>query len=166
MLKKLTPHKFVKKFWEITPEILLEMDAKVVIVDLDGTMVSKNIAVPTKEVLSWIKAIKAEGIEFLILSNNKKSRVEKFSKDIGVPFMWSARKPLNIGLSKIKKSFKEGVKPENVVVIGDQIYTDAWLAKRNGYQSIYVYPIDDTSTYSRIRLNFTEKSFLKGVYDG
>lgn len=159
----LTPDKYAEYFYNITPEIIKSMGGKAVFVDLDGTLVSKDVVRPTKKVLDWIESFNANNIEFILLSNNADKRVTDFSKDIGVAFYHSARKPLLLGFKKAYNSLKTKVKPEEIVMIGDQIFTDTLVARRFGAKSIYVKPIDQTSTYVKFRTRFTEKRHVNRI---
>lgn len=165
MFKKLKPDIFVKKFTDITPDTIFSLGAKAMTVDLDGTMASKHTAIPTNEVLAWIQTFVDANIKFIILSNNKFGRVNTYCEKIGVPYFNSAKKPFKVGFKKALGVLGSEIKPDEIVMIGDQIYTDTFVARRFGAKSIYVYPIDETSKYTRFRLNFSEKHFLKGAFD-
>ena len=39
-----------------------------------------------------------------------------------------------------------GAKPQNTVLIGDQVFTDVWTGKRAGIKTILVSPIEDKET--------------------
>ncbi len=161
MFSKLVPDKFVNHFTEITPEIIKNIGGKVVFVDLDGTLVSKDEPLPTNEVRKWYESFILAGIEFILVSNNCYNRVSKFANDLGVPFVYSAKKPFKFGYKRAFLMVNAKYNNNEIIMIGDQIYTDTLGARRIGAKSIYVYPIDVSSTYTKFRLNFSEKAYLK-----
>lgn len=160
MFSKLTPDKYVDNYSDITPHMIKSMGGRAVFVDLDGTLVSKHVKVPTNEVLDWIDAIKNAGIEFVLISNNTSTRVGEFAKDLELHNVHSARKPLHLGFRKAVKMIRDDIKPSQIIMIGDQIYTDTLAGKRYGAKSIYVSPIDKQSTYAKFRMRFTEPYFV------
>ncbi|MFP3442494.1 HAD-IIIA family hydrolase, partial [Pantoea sp. SIMBA_133] len=76
----------------------------------------------TPELLKWFQQMSDEGILVTIVSNNNKTRVEKFASPAKVPFIYEARKPMTNAFRKALKDMK--LKAEDTVVIGDQIFTD------------------------------------------
>ena len=83
-------------------------------------------------------------MKYCFLSNNKDKRVIIFNENIGAPFLARAKKPLCGGINKIMKMI--GAKPQNTVLIGDQVFTDVWTGKRAGIKTILVSPIEDKET--------------------
>ncbi|MFI3227791.1 MAG: YqeG family HAD IIIA-type phosphatase [Clostridia bacterium] len=161
MFSKLIPDKYVENYQEITPYMIKSMGGRAVFVDLDGTLVSKNTKIPNEQVLEWIDKIIDAGIEFVLISNNTSRRVGEFAKDLEIHNIHSARKPLHIGFRKAMNMIREDVLPSQIIMIGDQIYTDTLAAKRFGAKSIYVSPIDTGSKYTRFRMNISEPYFVK-----
>lgn len=155
------PDKYVENYYEITPQMIKSMGGRAVFVDLDGTLVSKNVKTPTDEVLSWIENLIEEKIQFVLISNNTAKRVGEFVKDMDIKNIHSAKKPLHIGFRKARKMISEDIKSEEIVMIGDQIYTDTLAAKRYKAKSIYVKPIDVDSFYTKFRMNVSEPYFVK-----
>lgn len=163
MSQLLTPNKYVNFYYDITPELIKSMNGRAIFVDLDGTLVSKHTEKPTDEVLAWIKSFNDAGIEFVLLSNNTDKRVGTFAKVSTMNYVHSAKKPLHIGYKKAVKMINPDIKPSEIVMIGDQIFTDTLASKRYGSSSIYVDPIDKDALYVKFRTRFTEKTFVNRV---
>ena len=161
MFLKLTPDLYYKNFYDIKPEAIKSLGGKAVFVDLDGTLVSKDTKIPTTEVTNWINEIKSSGIEILILSNNCELRVRNFSKELGIKYFFKALKPSTKGFKRAFFGINSKFAKNEVVMIGDQIYTDTLGARLFGAKSIYVEPIDSDDLYVKFRTNITEKPFLK-----
>jgi HAD superfamily phosphatase (TIGR01668 family) len=80
------------------------------------------------------------------LSNtNNKEKVEKVAKALQIPYKHFAMKPLKRGFKYIQK--ETNIKPENIAVVGDQIFTDVLGGNRCGMTTILVDPIDDKKDY-------------------
>ena len=117
------PNKYVNKIEEITIELLQKNKIKALILDVDNTLVNYNKEMP-KRIEKWAKELKGQGTKLYIVSNsNDKEKVKKVSKKLGnIPYTYFAMKPLKKGLKIAQNQLNE--KPENIAVVGDQIFTD------------------------------------------
>ena len=116
------PKKYFKKIQNITIEFLQKNKIKALILDVDNTLINYKKEMP-EEIQKWAKDLKGQGVKLYIVSNtNDKEKVENVAKKIGIPYTYSALKPLKKGLKKAEKELNE--KPENIAVVGDQIFTD------------------------------------------
>ena len=80
-------------------------------------------------------------MKLYILSNsNKKEKVEKVAKTLEIPYKNFAMKPFKKGFLEIQKEIKES--PENIAVVGDQIFTDILGGNRCKMFTILVEPIN------------------------
>jgi len=129
-----------KNIYSITPEYLKERGIRAIVLDIDNTLEPYGTATPNDSVRAWISTIKSSGINIVIASNNNRRRVETFCRDLDVIQMYNSKKPLPVCIKRIRKEF--GTKPENVAVIGDQIFTDVLCAKFGGAMAIHVTPIN------------------------
>ncbi len=136
----LYPNLLLDKVEQITIEILKKNDIKALILDVDNTLIDyyKNIS---ESVIQWADEMKGQGIKLYILSNtNHKEKVEKVANKLEIPYQNLAKKPLKSGFLKVQK--KLNLKPENIGVVGDQIFTDVIGGNRCKMFTILVEPID------------------------
>ena len=136
----LYPNGYFQKVEEITIQYLLKHKIKVLILDVDNTLIDyyQNI---TEEVTTWAKNLKGQGMKLYILSNtNNKEKVEKVANKLEIPYKNFAMKPLKKGFLKIQKEIKEP--PEKIAVVGDQLFTDIWGGNRCKMYTILVDPIN------------------------
>ena len=154
------PSIYLRSFKEVNVSRLKRQGIKLFISDLDNTLVPHYTRFPNKEVLNFIKKVKDAGIEFVIMSNNVKRRVETFAKKAGVKEWYSnARKPFKFVAKKIIQ--KQNLKPSEVIIMGDQIIMDILVANRLQTESILVHPLI-SSAYEMNRINlFIEKWLYK-----
>lgn len=133
------PDMMFDRAFDITPAVLIENGIRAVVLDIDNTLVTYGIAEPTEEVLSWIDTLQKAGLDVAIASNNHAPRVELFNQKIGVFATCESKKPSARAVKAACDHF--GVKPNEVAVIGDQIFTDVWCARNAGSLAILVKPI-------------------------
>ncbi len=144
-MKKLYPNIYLKKVEDITIQTLIKNKIKLLILDVDNTLIDyyQNLS---ENIVSWTKEMKGQGIKLYILSNtNNKEKVEKVAKKLDVPYKNFAMKPLKRGFRYIQK--ETNIKPENIAVVGDQIFTDVLGGNRSKMFTILVDPINNKKDY-------------------
>ncbi len=137
----LVPEYKFEKFDDVTAEFLSSLGIKGVLLDIDNTLEPYEHAVPGEHVLAWLDSLSDKGIKTAIVSNNKRSRVDEFNKDIGMPAYAMAGKPFTRNLRAAMADI--GTDKTNTAFIGDQILTDVWAAHNAGIIAILVPPIND-----------------------
>lgn len=136
------PNISIGNFFDVDIYALKKNGIKMVICDLDNTLVPHFSRFPNKHVIKFVNDVRKQGIVFCIVSNNSKKRVSDFCEKLNIEsYVYNAKKPL---LGKIKKLIsKYDFLPEEIVFIGDQFITDIWAANRLGAKSILVSPMID-----------------------
>ena len=135
------PKKYFKRVEQITVEFLKENEIKALILDVDNTLIDYNRKLSEK-VVKWAQELKAKGIKLYILTNtNHKEKVEEVANKLEIEYKNLAKKPLKSGFLKVEKALQE--KPENIGVVGDQIFTDIIGGNRCKMFTILVDPIDE-----------------------
>lgn len=140
--KYFMPNEYVQSIFQIDIDKLAASGVKGIITDLDNTLVGWDVETPTDEVRAWFKKANELGITITIVSNNNEQRVGSFSQSLDVDFIFKARKPM--GKAFIKATNHMKLKPEQIVVIGDQMLTDVFGGKRRGLFTIMVVPVKQT----------------------
>ena len=133
------PKAYLNKVQDITIQFLIENKIKALILDVDNTLIDyyKNLS---DDVIDWAHSLQGQGIKMYILSNtNKKEKVEKVANSLEIPYKLFARKPSKRGFMKIQKEIK--IEPENIGVVGDQIFTDVIGGNRCNMFTILVEPV-------------------------
>lgn len=124
--------------YDIDYEELKKEGIKALIFDLDNTIASYEEDEPSKEAISLINKLK-EDFDVYILSNNWSKRVKPFGNIFKVKAFSMGLKPLTHKLKIIQK--EKGYQKSEMLMIGDQLLTDIFGAKRFKIKAIYVRPI-------------------------
>lgn len=133
-MKKLIPFLWAKSIYDIDINFFKKMKCKYLFCDLDNTLEGYKKAKPSKKVIALIDLLSKEGIEVVIVSNNSEKRVETFCKEKNYSYIAKAYKPFKkkclafIEQNKINK--------DEIIFVGDQIFTDILCANRIGVKSI------------------------------
>lgn len=139
MMRRFRADAVATSVWAIKVEDLFAQGRRGAIVDLDNTLVGYRLTEPEQNVASWVRASSADGLRIVIVTNNASPWAHVVAKNLGVPCITNARKPLPGGfrraLGVLELSRKE------VVVIGDQFFTDVLGAKLAGLPVILVPPL-------------------------
>ncbi|OQB14041.1 MAG: Shikimate dehydrogenase [Firmicutes bacterium ADurb.Bin193] len=165
-MSRFTPTEYVNSIYDIDITKLKNDGIKVLVLDIDNTLVPAKVRVPTEFVLKWIEEAKAIGLEVILLSNNSKGRVDEFNSTLGLYAIHRAYKPLKRCFNRIMEKY--GVTRCEICMIGDQIFTDIWGANNAGVMSILVMPMSAEEglgiRFKRIIENIVIKKHRKDTY--
>ena len=130
--------------YDITPEFLQAEGVRAILSDLDDTLTCHDSQELAPEYRAWLDRIAAAGIRFCILSNNSEERTRPFCDRNGLDFTAHARKPLRRAvLATVERM---GITPDEVLLVGDQIFTDILCGKNAGIRTAAVKPIGNRAT--------------------
>lgn len=139
-MNKLKPTYMIERVSKI-PFVLLERDnIKGILFDLDNTLATMGTGIH-EDIYNWLKEAKDLGYLICIVSNTINVRkVRRIMKDLDVPALCFAKKPSIKGF-KMALNLLD-LKKEEVIMVGDQLFTDVFGANRFGIKSILVKPIN------------------------
>ena len=109
--------------------------------DLDNTLDSFKQKEPTEKVITLKEKLLENNIELIIISNNKGPRVSKYSNSLGVRYLSKAGKPFPFKIRKYMRTNK--IKPEEVIMVGDQLMTDIKSGNGAHIKTLLTEPIVD-----------------------
>lgn len=126
--------------YEISGAALGRRGIRLLLADLDNTLVPYGVPLPDEKLKGWRDELAAHGVTLFILSNNRhESRPRTFAQALDVPYIGHAGKPKTV--SFVKAMEQMGVAPEQTAIVGDQIFTDVLGGNRAGVATILVKPI-------------------------
>ena len=127
MCKRFIPFAHAQSIYEIPTDFYKRNGVNLLIIDLDNTLDSYRLYEPTERAINLVNEIKSTGVTPVVVSNNTAKRVGKYAKGLGIDYLCSARKPFSRKMRKFISS--RGVKPEEAMLVGDQLMTDVLAAK-------------------------------------
>ncbi len=135
MLRVFYPDYYVEDVFSINYEKLMEMGFKALILDIDNTLVPHGDD-STQAVDELFHRLHSMGWKTLLLSNNNKARIERFKAHFDTLYIDEAGKPQPACYHRAVTML--GVEPSQVMVIGDQVFTDILGARRASLACILV----------------------------
>lgn len=127
LYQKCIPDYYYGSIFEIPYETLKEQGISTLFFDLDNTIIGYDEDHLSDKQIKFLTKLE-EDFKVVVLSNSGYKRVSKALSNSKLKFVHFATKPLKFGFKKALKL--TGSKPEEVLVIGDQIMTDVFGAHR------------------------------------
>ena len=137
MLHLFCPNYRCQRISKIPIAWLKQEGIKAIILDLDNTLLPWNENVPSEENIFWVQKVKEAGIRVVLLSNNGGERLQVISKKLDVGAIGWGIKPLSRGFKRALRFLKVQTHGE-VLVIGDQLITDVFGAKKMDFKVLWV----------------------------
>lgn len=168
------PDYYVSSFQSIDIERLKKAGIRLLLCDIDNTLMAYNEKAPNQQVVSFIDTVQAQGIEVALCSNASKKRAQRFARDLHVSQVYYlSLKPLPF---KFWRAMKEhGYSKRQIALLGDQLFTDMLGGHLAGIYTILTAPISHIDRGStKITRKFEDlvyrhlekKGFRKGEFDG
>lgn len=157
------PDLYLDSVKNINATLLKKNNILGLILDVDNTLIDfdKNLIEGAEK---WCEEIKAEGIKCIIVSNtSKKSKAEDVAKKLDIDYINFAKKPFKGGFKKALELLN--LKPEQVAVVGDQLFTDVVGARRMKMFSILVKQVDEKDLWYTAWKRPLEKKLMKKYLD-
>lgn len=152
------PHARAARVQDISLTQLQALGVRAVLLDLDDTLLPMGSSSIAPEVVAWVRQLQAAELSLLLLSNGTKARVQRSAAQLGVDGMALAGKPAAWafwrGLQRL------GYPAQQVVMIGDQLFTDVIGANLMNITSILVCPLSEGSWHTK-QLRYLETQILK-----
>lgn len=161
MLKFLKPTYYYHTVFDIPDSFWEENGIKGILFDIDNTLEPYATETPSERTLYLFEKLKKFGISTAIISNNHKERVERFAAPLNAEYYYESLKPKTGNIFSAIKNM--GLEKNEVVIIGDQLFTDIWAGSRAEIRSIFVERLsDDESTFIRTK-RALEIPFVKKI---
>lgn len=135
MLKQFFPFNQVASVFRIDYGQLAALGYRGLIFDIDQTLVNHGDPA-TPEIEALFADLQRQGFKTMLLSNNDEERILDFTRNIDSPFIALADKPKPHAYHQALERL--GLSAEEVIMIGDQVFTDVLGANRAGLASILV----------------------------
>lgn len=137
VLRNFYPKYTFEKVEDIPYELISRDGIRLILMDMDNTLIDSNCEF-SKELKKWVRNIKNKGVQLYIVSNSfSEKKVKKISKELGVKYFYKASKPSTKAFKKVCDNFPDISKKE-ILMIGDQLFTDIWGGNRFNINTVLV----------------------------
>ena len=133
----------VKAYWDTKLPIykishlkLQNKGIKSLLIDVDGTLLSRRSNIIPKNVKNWIKESKKLFTLYLISNNPSDERIRKIANELDIRYRSNALKPKKKITLEVISEINENSK--NIAIIGDRIFTDIIVGNRCNIHTILV----------------------------
>ena len=116
-----------------------------IILDVDET-IRKNMSKIPKCNKEWIENLKGK-LKIIIVSNGMDRNIESYFKEQGIDYIGFAFKPLKRNF--LKACEKMDIKPEKVLVVGNDLFDDIYGGRRNNMKTALIKKVVDEEKESR-----------------
>ena len=159
-MRLLKPDRMCRYLTEVTPDMVRSLGCKAVAIDADNTSSYDLMTDPLPGTEDWVRSMKEADIPVILLSNAQTRRARKLADRYDIPVIGLAAKPLRQGY--LRAALKMRVRPSEIVMLGDQLFTDVLGANRSGCKSVWVLPYeeDNRDAYFLLKRKL-EKPFLQ-----
>jgi hypothetical protein len=134
---KFTPAHAAENLFSIDLQGLWDRGKRLLLLDVDNTLVQWHADSCEPTVLEWTQKAKGIGFEICIISNTTQvDRLAKIAASIGAITVRGRFKPSRSMFRMALIEYKR--KPEEAIMVGDQLMTDVLGANRTGIEAIWV----------------------------
>ncbi len=157
-IERFYPETYARSAYDVDYDSLRKSGIRGIIFDIDNTLVPHG-APADGRAKELFKRLHYMGFRCLLLSNNREKRVKSFADSVKyTDYIYKGNKPLKSGFIESMKRMR--TLPSSTVLIGDQLFTDVWGAKRCGIRSILVQRINNREEIQIVIKRFFESIVL------
>ena len=157
----LRPDRYLTSFMKLDFEWLLAHGYDAVFLDVDNTLLPRTQDTVPDEIEKKVEEGKALGIRFCLVSNSWHQRSFDVAGMLDLPLVGRALKPLPFGFWRAQR--KVGAKRREVVVVGDQLYTDVLGAHLACMRAVLVQPLVEQDLRHTVFLRRFAVRHLRGM---
>ena len=141
-MKILKPDYYVSNFKKVSLDRLKKEGIRLLLCDIDNTLVSSYDPDSNQEVIDFVKKVKKAGLQIGIVSNSRRKRAKRFAKNLHIDEVYYfSMKPLPYNF--IRAMRVHNVKPNETAILGDQLFTDILGGNLSGLYTILTKPISN-----------------------
>ena len=171
MLEMLNPEFRFSSLVRITPEWMHRHHYNVLLADIDNTLLPRNSNVVPESYIIWLGGMQKQGIAVVLATNNGGKRTADIKKQLNnnglqIPILTWAGKPFPrayagairlLGGSHLAKPDDIVMQPSDVLVAGDQLFTDVLGAHWYNLPAAWLRPLSRNDFIGTKALRLLEK---------
>ena len=136
MARLFIPDYYTNDLLNVDWQVFRDMDIKHIFLDIDNTIEPQGTYQAGDRTKHITSAITEAGLGLSVLSNAGVERAEIFCAPLDLTYLGQAAKPLT---HKVTGHMKElGLEKNEVLIVGDQVFTDLWCARFLGAPMLFV----------------------------
>lgn len=135
----LKPADLIDHISQITPEFMAARGLRGLVLDLDNTLVPYGSYAEEAEILRWTQELRGAGLGLYLLSNATGKRAAFWLERLGFAGVGMAGKPNPKAFARAVEALS--LRPEQVGMVGDQVFTDVLGGNLAGMHTILVRPL-------------------------
>ncbi|ANV83890.1 hydrolase [Picosynechococcus sp. PCC 7003] len=136
-----------KTILHLSPEIIRHYRLKGLILDVDDTLVSMRQSYASDDVLQWVTQVRRVADIWLVSNNLSQKRIGRIAESLELPYLFGAKKPSRKKLRRAMDAMD--LRPQEVAMVGDRLFTDVLAGNRLGLFTILVEPMMDPLVATR-----------------
>ena len=117
-------------------DYLIEQEIKVLLLDVDNTLLPRHERELNKSVVNWLVEASHLLKIHLISNNPSKNRIKRIAEQFSVGFTCRAAKPRRKKVVQVIDSYE--CKRSNIAIVGDRIFTDILVGNSLGLYTVLV----------------------------
>lgn len=154
------PQEYLDSIYNIDYDELLKKGKRCILMDLDDTLLPREMLHITPVLFTFIERIKEKGFKVFLLSNSlNPERVKHVAHTFNIPYSTLSAKPLPFAFRRAMSELK--VAENECVIIGDQLFMDILGGNLLGIYTILVKPMSEERSFIRYLMRVCEKLVLR-----
>ena len=147
--------------YKIPHKKLIDKGINCLLIDVDGTLLSRNTEKVPFTVKKWIKKSKNIFDIYLISNNPSEKRIAKIAHELDLDYKFRALKPRKKSTLEIINNLDCDLR--NIAIIGDRIFTDILVGNRCKIKTILVKQINKEGTPVEFNLTTMLERFFSMI---
>lgn len=140
ILRGICPSQAVESVVDVDAASLKADGKRLVLLDVDNTLMPWHGESVPDSSKNWVAGLQGAGISACVLSNTRRvERLRRIAGLLGIDFIRGRFKPSTRMYRQALEKYS--ARPEEAVMVGDQLFTDVWGANRAGIEAIWVKPV-------------------------
>ena len=140
IFRAMKPDAVYKSVKDIPFDELRERGITCALLDFDNTLGPDHATRPTEYSIECIKKVVGSGMSCCLVSNASSGRSSGIAEALGIPCVTYAHKPRPDGINRAMKLMEKN--KDEVLMVGDQIFTDVMAGRFAGVYTIMVEKYD------------------------
>ena len=145
MFDFLIPDYYFHSIHELDLTFFENLGIKGILFDIDNTLEPYETPVPSTQTIKLFKNLQDLGIKAAVISNNHEERVKKFCEALDVEYSFDSAKPSSKKILQAINKMK--LELSDVIIVGDQLFTDIWAGNNTKIKSIFVDRINNNESF-------------------